>query len=646
MSTTSSTHPDTSAQDMIAGTSAADSFYLSSANAASSTTIGSTSTHLSSYSSITQTSLATSQDTRLNKLYTTAAKYCITKKFIQSWNLLTPILEYAPLVYSAGQLSTKTFLKMWALYFALLDIAAKFTITQNQYNKVTGALMEESRTLEEDIQSVPLSDIWPRNERLELISRITSDELWKQLCLVCGDLKHIHPEIAHSITALQLRFCNNEIIKTILKKRLYDYLKSLEIPDNETGKIIDLKETDEKAFKFYNKLIEKYIYSVLLRLGLNDEAIDFIKSNKILDDDTKKKYIQNLTISAQATNHDSNVSIETVPHTQPTIESIPTTLQAPILLHEDVIKNDPYAFRDNQQQPEASHSNETSSVSLGLGTALGAAAINAVYNSVNTEPRNQSQHDLTDDAPFKDTARNDHDIYDFDDQIENKFPHPGPPTGPPPPRPQQKPDFENDNNYDKNETTFPHPGPPTGPPQRPQNLDFEHDNDRMAGPGPFPGPSQFPVPNSWQQPPMDAGWNASQSYISHNQQGHFPYRQEDTSFDSSSGGEHNTYPSNIRPNKRHDSTSDYSSYDSPSVKNPLMTFMRKAFEFIGIIKSKGSSCIGLIAKRMALLALIFSFLLVKNGKKINDLVSKYNRASSMYALQPINSRRTPRVTYI
>ncbi len=209
--------------------------------------------------------------------YNSAARLFLNKKFLQSWNLLSPTLESAPLYYSAGDLSNKTWLKVWSLYFALLDVAAKHSITPNSDKELSKKKSNESLH-KSPILDPTSPDLWSRSDRMALVGEITTSQLWDKLSDVCGGLAYVHPEIAVSITLLELRYCSDT--NTLSKDNLEKYLSAIEVFNLE-----------EKALISYNKLLELYILHVLPRFKLWHEAIEFVTISPFIDNIKKERLV-------------------------------------------------------------------------------------------------------------------------------------------------------------------------------------------------------------------------------------------------------------------------------------------------------------------------------------------------------------------
>ncbi|ANB10998.1 hypothetical protein AWJ20_3792 [Sugiyamaella lignohabitans] len=210
--------------------------------------------------------------------YQRAAKLFLTKSFVDSLNTLEPLLADAKELRRTGQLSEKTWIKSWKLYFVLLDAAAR-----QQEEASTRSPSSSSSSSSSSISGTnSVSSSWPKKVRLELVKKITDGSLWKQVeNEFGGSLSSAPPDIVFGLTSLTIRHgTTNNSILSMVSESLELYLSSMS----------DLVQSFDDTYRHeYLKVLDLYILKVLPLRNEYDLAREMIESSQFYDSHVKEE---------------------------------------------------------------------------------------------------------------------------------------------------------------------------------------------------------------------------------------------------------------------------------------------------------------------------------------------------------------------
>lgn len=183
------------------------------------------------------------------RVYRTCTNLFLTRRLPDALATLQPIIadSVSPRVKCSRALRTK----VWSLYFAILDAAAKM-----------GA--EEGKK------------VWGAAEWRKILQRVRSGAMWDEAIATYGGEGRVDAEVVNALVTLLLAHSQDQ---SVTQKKIEAYLSAA---PNTIG-----TDDDPKGISQRVKLVELYILHVIPRVGDWDYAREFTNTSPDLDDEQK-----------------------------------------------------------------------------------------------------------------------------------------------------------------------------------------------------------------------------------------------------------------------------------------------------------------------------------------------------------------------
>lgn len=186
------------------------------------------------------------------RVYRTCTNLFLTRRLPDALATLQPIIadSVSPRVKCSRALRTK----VWSLYFAILDAAAKM-----------GA--EEGKK------------VWGAAEWRKILAKVRSGAVWDEAIATYGGEGRVDAEVVNALVTLLLAYSQDQ---SITQKKIEAYLSAA---PNTIG-----TDDDSKGISQRVKLVELYILHVIPRVGDWDYAREFTHTSPDLDDEQKELF--------------------------------------------------------------------------------------------------------------------------------------------------------------------------------------------------------------------------------------------------------------------------------------------------------------------------------------------------------------------
>lgn len=249
-----------------------------------------------------------------NPLYRSALTFFVNKQFSHAIALLQPAIV-APQPPSSNQISIPIFIKLWNLYFAIINIAVKQSAPD--YNPDENSISVSTLA--------PVNDSWPADRKNLALLVQSPDQLWK---LVSDSTTTLFPAFQSAndsfqstsdipietlIPLISLVSRHSDTLSTsansqkpllFLKTQVEHYLASLPEKEhalfyNDQDTLPNTHLTLESYYQLQIKLTEAYITKILFPLHEYDYAREFIPVNSLLSESTKFHLLESLETHKQ-----------------------------------------------------------------------------------------------------------------------------------------------------------------------------------------------------------------------------------------------------------------------------------------------------------------------------------------------------------
>ncbi|ODQ64161.1 hypothetical protein NADFUDRAFT_66925 [Nadsonia fulvescens var. elongata DSM 6958] len=230
--------------------------------------------------------------------YHQAVKLFLNRKFVQCHKTLKPVFKYCKdaTIFSENNMSDdlsgevvprSLVIRVWGLYLALFDVAAKIARSDDG---------TESHNVHKD-ESLITGDTWSKMESLEFLAMINDHRLWDFIIdEVCQRLSNVPASIMVALTLLSLRYgtdfnkhdelnITDAVVKldqNFVASKLEEYIIHINIRRNLNNHANDNTSEKNEERTALKRLLNIYILQVLPSLNEFDYARKFIDSNRPL----------------------------------------------------------------------------------------------------------------------------------------------------------------------------------------------------------------------------------------------------------------------------------------------------------------------------------------------------------------------------
>ncbi|CAZ82970.1 unnamed protein product [Tuber melanosporum] len=188
----------------------------------------------------------------VSRVYRVATNLFLTRRVPDALMVLQPII--ADSVSPRVRCSRTLRIKVWSLYFAILDATAKMG-------------PEEGKK------------VWGAQEWRRIVSRVRSGAVWNEAIQIYGEEGRIDGDVVNTLVMLLLAHSQDQ---TVTQKKIEAYLSAA---PSLLG-----SEDDPKAVSQRVKLMELYILHVLPRVGDWEYAREFTQMSPDLDEEQKEAF--------------------------------------------------------------------------------------------------------------------------------------------------------------------------------------------------------------------------------------------------------------------------------------------------------------------------------------------------------------------
>ncbi|TGZ80921.1 hypothetical protein EX30DRAFT_371938 [Ascodesmis nigricans] len=183
-----------------------------------------------------------------SKAYKNSTNLFLTRRLGEAMQGLLPIIDAEP--GALNQCPKALRIKLWSLYLAIMDAAAKMTPSEGKA-------------------------MWGAQEWPQLVARIRSGEVWEEANRSYGDEGRVDPEVIVTLATLLLSHCPDQ---SVTQKRIEAFI----------GAMPNLQDEDPKSMLQRQKITEIYILHVLPRVGEWEYAKEFAQFSPDIDEDQKE----------------------------------------------------------------------------------------------------------------------------------------------------------------------------------------------------------------------------------------------------------------------------------------------------------------------------------------------------------------------